>query len=49
MVDGLLVFFDFKKGGYASKMRRVVDEDQISKQPFYEELELKVSENVAAH
>lgn len=46
LLDGVLVFVGFRKGGYASKMRKVVDEEMISKKPYYEELSLKISENL---
>ena len=35
-VDGLVVFLDFRHGSYASKMREVVNKEQINNINFYE-------------
>jgi hypothetical protein len=49
IVDGLLVFMEFWKGGYASKMRRVISDDRISSKSFYDQLSLKITELNARH
>lgn len=44
IIDGLLVFLDFWKGGYASKMRQVVEQDRISSGTYYDQLSLRLTE-----
>jgi hypothetical protein len=34
-VDGLVVFLDFRNGSYASKMREIVQKEQINNKQFY--------------
>lgn len=35
-VDGLVVFLDFRRGSYASKMREIVYQEQINNRKFYD-------------
>jgi len=35
-VDGLVVFMDFRKGSYASKMREIVYQEQINNRLYYD-------------
>jgi hypothetical protein len=49
IIDGLLIFLEFWKGGYASKMRRVISDDRISNKSFYDQLSLKATELNVRH
>jgi hypothetical protein len=46
LVDGMFVFGEFKKGGTASKMRKVMEEDRASSMSYFDELSIQFSENV---
>ena len=45
-VDGIVVFMDFKRGGFASKMRKVIKEEKINNKRFYDELSLTITDNL---
>jgi hypothetical protein len=42
-LDGTIVFIDFHRGGYASKMREVMEEDQINNRYFYDQISLFIT------
>lgn len=46
LLDGMFVFGEFRKGGYASKMRKVIEDDRASSMSYFDELSLQISENV---
>lgn len=46
LVDGVIVFIDFRRGSYASKMREVLYNDQINNRHFYDKLSLFITEGL---
>ena len=40
------IFSDFRKGGYASKMREVMFSDQINNRYFYDKISLLITEGM---
>lgn len=42
-LDGVIVFIDFKRGSYASKMREVISNEQINNRYFYDEISLFIT------
>ena len=45
-IDGVIVFIDFRRGSYASKMREVVHNDQINNRYFYDKVSLFITEGL---
>ena len=45
-VDGIIVFLDFSRGGYASKMREVMREHKINNRRYYDLLSLSITEKL---
>ena len=45
-VDGMVVFLDFERGGYPSKMREIMREHKINSRRFYDALELTITEGL---
>ncbi len=43
LVDGIVVFMDFRRGSYASKMREVIYSDQINNRYFYDKMSLFIT------
>ena len=46
LIDGVVIFSDFRKGGYASKMREVMFSDQINNRYFYDKISLLITEGM---
>ena len=46
VVDGVIVFIDFRRGSYASKMRVVLYSDQINNRFFYDKMSLFITEGL---
>ncbi len=42
-VDGIVIFIDFKRGGYISKMRDVIDAEKEEVKAYYEEISLRMT------
>ncbi len=42
-IDGIVVHIDFNRGGYSSKMRRVVHDHMEESKTYYDEVSLKIS------
>lgn len=47
-VDGLVVFMDFRKGSYASKMREIVYQEQINNRLYYDEVSVTLTSGLTA-
>lgn len=45
-IDGFVVFLDYSRGGYASKMRRIMHEEKINNRRFYDELSVTITDNL---
>ena len=45
-LDGVIVFIDFKRGSYASKMRQVISREQINNRYFYDQISLFITEGL---
>jgi hypothetical protein len=45
-IDGVIVFIDFRRGSYASKMRQVINNEQINNRYFYDEISLFITEGL---
>lgn len=45
-IDGVIVFVDFRRGSYASKMREVINNEQINNRYFYDEISLFITEGL---
>jgi hypothetical protein len=46
VIDGVVVFIDFRRGGYASKMREIISMDQINNRYFYDKISLFITEGM---
>lgn len=46
MVDGVVVFVDFRRGSIASKMRIVERDDQMNNRFFYDRISLYITEGL---
>jgi hypothetical protein len=46
-VDGIVIHIDFNRGGYSSKMRRVVHEHMEESKTYYDDLSLKISDGLS--
>lgn len=42
-LDGAIVFLDFRRGSYASKMRQVISHEQINNRYFYDQISLFIT------
>lgn len=47
-VDGLVVFLDFRRGSYASKMREIVHKEQINNRAYYDEVSVTLTSGLTA-
>lgn len=47
-IDGLVIFMDFRRGSYASKMREIVHEEQINNRQFYDEVGATITSGLTA-
>ena len=45
-VDGIIVFVDFNRGGYTSRMREVIKEQKMNKRDYYDAYSLTITDNV---
>lgn len=45
-IDGVVVFMDFRRGSYASKMREVMHNEQINNRHFYDQISLFITEGL---
>jgi len=45
-LDGVIVFIDFRRGSYASKMREVIVNEQINNRYFYDKMNLSMTEGL---
>jgi hypothetical protein len=45
-IDGVIVFIDFRRGSYASKMREVIINEQINNRYFYDRISLYITEGL---
>ena len=45
-IDGVVVFIDFRRGGYASKMREVINAEQINNRFYYDKISLFITEGM---
>ena len=45
-VDGVIVFVDFRRGSYASKMRQVVRDQQLNNKYYYDKISLYITEGL---
>lgn len=43
VLDGIIVFCDFFKAGYISKMRQTVREEQVNNAEYYSEINLTIT------
>ena len=42
-VDGIVVFIDFRRGGYTSRMRKIVHDEKINSRKIYSEMSLSIT------
>jgi signal transduction histidine kinase len=47
-IDGVVVFMDFRKGSYASKMREIVHQEQINNRLYYDEVSVTLTSGLTA-
>jgi hypothetical protein len=47
-VDGIVVFMDFNRGGYASKMREIINMEKINNRKYYDALSVTITDNLTA-
>jgi hypothetical protein len=45
-MDGVIIFIDFRRGSYASKMREVSHRDQINNRFYYDQISLYITEGL---
>ena len=45
-LDGAVVFIDFRRGSHASKMREVVQQEQINNRYYYDQVSLYITEGL---
>lgn len=43
LVDGVVVWLDFKRGAVASKMREIVKQEQINNRQFYDQVSVSIT------
>lgn len=45
-VDGIVVFLDFNRGGYASRMREIIKEEKVNDRDYYDTYSLTITDNI---
>jgi hypothetical protein len=45
-VDGIVVFVDFNRSGYISKMRQVVEAEKEESKTYMEQMSLQITDNL---
>ena len=45
-IDGLVIHIDYKRGGYSSKMRDIVEAEKEESRSMYEMMSLKITEGL---
>lgn len=45
-VDGVIVYLDFERGGYASKMRTILRQHRINRKEDYDAVSLTITERL---
>jgi hypothetical protein len=43
LVDGVVVWLDFRRGAVASKMREIVKQEQINNRQFYDQVSVSIT------